>query len=178
MTSIALLLRITITAVYLGLAMRALGKRGWHAIRPLDLILAFVLGNLGAGVIIGRIDVYMGVSALGALLLLHLCAGTLLRYSAPLRQVLWGAPALLIHDGKISRRALAHAGVTEEEVFAMMRAEGVARLADVQALRLESDGNIVLIRAEGQRPLSVRELQIPSATKIENEEEPLWRRAA
>lgn len=177
MTSIGLLLRVAITCGYLGLLLRGVGRRGWQAIRPLDLMLAFVLGNVGREIIIGRISVLPGLTALGTLLMLQLSVTTLLRYAAPLRRLIWGAPATLVNRGIMQRQALAQCGVTEEDVFAVMREAGISRLAHIHELRQESDGEFVLIPTDGQRPLSPDEAHaLPGA--VAAKEESIWRRAA
>jgi uncharacterized membrane protein YcaP (DUF421 family) len=57
-------------------------------------------------------------------------------------RVINGEPTLLLSHGKFIDRALKKQRVTEEEIRAAIRAKGVNRVEDVDAVVLENDGTL------------------------------------
>lgn len=56
----------------------------------------------------------------------------------------------LVRDGRLLRRNMRREFITEEELWARLREEGVEDLAQVKAAYLEADGNFSVIRKGGQ----------------------------
>jgi uncharacterized membrane protein YcaP (DUF421 family) len=63
----------------------------------------------------------------------------------PLRRIFEAQPLLLVRDGKILRRNLRREWITEDDLRAQLREQGVASLADVRAAYMESDGTVSVI---------------------------------
>jgi uncharacterized membrane protein YcaP (DUF421 family) len=55
-------------------------------------------------------------------------------------------PRLLLHEGQLRHDALAAERVTESEIRAALRSQGIAGLDDVHAVVLETDGSFSVIR--------------------------------
>lgn len=172
MTLLALLARIFATVGFLWWATRISGKREWLPVRPLDLMLAFVLGQAGSNLVLGRMGLPEGLMALGTLVWLHLLLTTVLRRSERLRTWLWGRPITLVEHGKILSMKQLHRQMTDDEVMALLYSAGLARLQEVQLLRMESDGTLTLIPRTSEHPVTHRDLQ-----QHAREDQP-WQRAA
>lgn len=56
---------------------------------------------------------------------------------------------LLVRDGRLLRSNMRRELITEDELWSQLRKHGVARLAEVRAARMEPDGRISVIRADG-----------------------------
>ena len=70
-----------------------------------------------------------------------------LGYKFPiLRRVVRPAPLRLIKDGRIQRRNLRHEMITEEELMAELRQQGVDKVEEVDKSYLEGDGHISVIK--------------------------------
>ena len=62
------------------------------------------------------------------------------------------APCLcLVGDGKLLRKSLRRAFITDDELFAKIRQEGVEAVAMVKLMYLEADGEMGLIRHDGAK---------------------------
>jgi uncharacterized membrane protein YcaP (DUF421 family) len=61
-------------------------------------------------------------------------------------------PLMLVRDGRILRRNMRRELVTEEELLGQLREQGVADLADVREVRMESDGQFSVITRGGGQP--------------------------
>ena len=69
-----------------------------------------------------------------------------LDYRIPaLRPLLRPAPLPLIRDGRLQRRNMRRELITEEELMAKLREQGLERVEDVKASFLEGEGNISVV---------------------------------
>ena len=69
-----------------------------------------------------------------------------------LRQLVFSAPVEVVRDGEILARNLRREFMTEEELQAQLRLQGVEDEADVAHAYIEHDGRMSVIRKDGARP--------------------------
>ena len=75
-----------------------------------------------------------------------------LSFKLPLVARFTSAPRMcLVRDGKLQRRNMRRELITDEELNAKIRHEGVDNLADVKRMYLEADGELSLIRRAGPK---------------------------
>lgn len=67
-----------------------------------------------------------------------------------LRRLVRAAPLLLIKNGRLQRRNLRHEMITEEELMAELRQQGVGTVGDVEKSYLEGDGHISVIKKDSK----------------------------
>ncbi|HEX5611813.1 MAG TPA: YetF domain-containing protein [Burkholderiales bacterium] len=60
-------------------------------------------------------------------------------------------PLPLVQDGRMNRRNMRLELLSEEELLAKLREQGVDRLEDVKRATMESDGNVSVIRRSGEK---------------------------
>jgi uncharacterized membrane protein YcaP (DUF421 family) len=132
-----------VTAV---LGFRVAGRRTLAQLTAVD----FVAGA-AVGAIVGRVpnsdntSYLFGAVTLLAVLVAHNVVLRLRRWPT-LHQLLDHSPRVLVHDGAIVEDELQRAGMSRQELFALMRQQGVIRLADVRYAILESSGKLSVIR--------------------------------
>lgn len=68
------------------------------------------------------------------------------------RRVLEARPMPLVQDGKLIRRNLRHEMITQDELMAKLREQGIESLEQVKAATMESDGEISAIKKDGSEP--------------------------
>jgi uncharacterized membrane protein YcaP (DUF421 family) len=66
------------------------------------------------------------------------------------QRLLRPAPLLLIKDGHIQRRNLRQEMITEEELMAQLREQGIESVAEVKKSYIEGDGHISVIRKDAK----------------------------
>ncbi|MHB9131116.1 MAG: DUF421 domain-containing protein [Armatimonadota bacterium] len=182
MTMLALLVRFGITAGFLYLILRFIGKRnsgdiGLPLLRvgPLDLMVALMLGGITASTILGQLSLAEGCVALGTVAWMHLLAIILQQRSTRIRRWSWGSPITLVHEGKVQRGALARELITNYQFDALLREAGITRLSDVHELHLEPDSGLSVVWKQKAKPVTYQDcVESEAATE---EAEP-WRRAA
>lgn len=146
------------------------GSLGWVAMKAVLMFAVAVVGlrlgerrtlaQLGAfdfavavavGAIIGRTATSSSTSfATGAVALVTLLVAhrlvSVLRRRGWLRGALDSPPRLLVAHGQLRDDALSRAGLMVDDVYALLRERGVARLDDVDFLLYETHGEVTLVR--------------------------------
>ncbi len=145
------LLRVVIigTLAYtaLVLLLRVTGKRTLSKMNAFDLVVTVALGSTLATVLLSK-DVALaeGLVAFTLLVLLQYAITWLSVRSDRVRSLVKAEPCLLLRDGHFLHEAMRRERVTEDEVQAAARAQGIASLDDVAAAVLETDGSLSVIR--------------------------------
>jgi uncharacterized membrane protein YcaP (DUF421 family) len=132
------------------LFIRTSGKRQVGQMTPFDLVLFLLLSNAVQNSMNGGDNSITAGAILGTTLIL--CAGLLswiTRRSRKLEKLIDGEAEILIHNGKLRPHALEHAGLTQHDLLAALREADCAKIEDVHAAILETNGRIsVLTRKE------------------------------
>nr|WP_216321860.1 DUF421 domain-containing protein [Deinococcus aestuarii] len=143
--------RTGVIFLWLVFLLRVTGKRGLAQLSPLELAIVIALGSAA-----GDPMFYPEVPLLHAMLVLALVVGFqrllahLVIRSERVETFVEGTPVELVRDGVIGRAALDHAGLSREDLFERLRAQGVRQLGEVQRVYFEQDGNLsVFMRSEG-----------------------------
>lgn len=141
--------------------LRVSGKRTLSKMNAFDFIVTVALGSTLATVLLSK-DVALaeGVLAFAVLIFLQLAITWLSTRSERFQGFIKAEPRLLLHDGRMLASALQQERVTEEEVRAAVRAEGMAALEEVGAVVLETDGSFtVLPRHQGVEASALSNVQ-------------------
>jgi uncharacterized membrane protein YcaP (DUF421 family) len=116
------------------------GKRQLAQLNSFDLVVLLLLSNVVQNAIIGNDNSLTG-GLLGAVILLGVdYALVRLAFMSPrIGKALQGGPTTLFADGEVDRHALRREAITEEELVAGLRRQGL-ELDDVEAVVLEPEG--------------------------------------
>ena len=130
--------------------LRVSGKRTLSKMNAFDLIVTVALGSTLATVLLSKdVALLEGVLAFALLIVLQFVLTWLSVRSKAVQGFVKAEPALLLQRGRLLRRAMKAERVTEEEIRAAVRAQGVGSLEDVAALVLETDGTFTVLRSVG-----------------------------
>jgi uncharacterized membrane protein YcaP (DUF421 family) len=131
-------------AVYMGLLvlLHAAGKRQLAQLNAFDLVVLMLLSNIVQNAVIGN-DNSLSGGLLGAVILIALnfvvVRGAFL--SPRFGKLLQGGETTLFEHDQIDRRALRREAITEEELIAAVRRQGL-ELSDVERVDLEPEGTL------------------------------------
>ena len=134
--------------------LRVSGKRTLARMNAFDLVVTVALGSTLASILTStELALAHGLTALATLIGLQFAIAWLAVRSAAVRRIVKREPTLLLHRGRMLDGALIEERVTPAEVRAAVRAQGIASLADVEAVVLETDGtfSVVLHRESADR---------------------------
>lgn len=130
--------------------LRVSGKRTLSKMNAFDFVVTVAMGSLLATVVMSKdISLLEGITGFAMLIFLQLAVTFLSVRSTLASRVVKSEPRLLLRNGKFLRQALRSERVTEDEVRAAVRAEGIADLQSVSAVILETDASFSVIRESG-----------------------------
>ena len=129
------------------LVLRVSGKRTLTKFNAFDLVVTVALGSTLATVLTSKsVPLVEGVLALAVLIGLQFAITWVAVRSPWFSEVIKGEPTLIAHKGHLLEGALRRQRVTPEEVLAAARGSGVQDIEEVEAVVLETDGSISVIR--------------------------------
>ena len=141
----------TLAYVALVLLLRISGKRTLSKMNAFDLVVTVALGSTLATVILSK-DVALaeGVVAFALLVGLQFGITWLSVRSSTISRLVKAEPTLLLYQGRFLLDQMRRTRVLEAEVRAAIREQGIATLAAVEAVVLETDGSFAVVqRTEG-----------------------------
>ena len=142
-------LRATLMYVALVVLLRLIPKRNAGHISPTDMLVLILVGAMGAQAVMGGSSSIGDITLAIAVVLGWSYVQDLLEVRIPgFHRLMRNPNTLLVADGKLLRRNLRREMVTEEELRAVLRKEGIDDLTLVRSACMEADGEISVIRKE------------------------------
>jgi len=133
--------------VYLALVvlLRLFGKRELAQLNPFDLVVLLSLSNTVQNAIIGDDNSVTGgiIGAFGLLAINWLVVRALFR-SPRLTHMMEGRSAVLIRNGQVDKKALAHESLTREELLSVVHKQGFEDFHQVHLCELEPNGTFYI----------------------------------
>ncbi|PZD96271.1 DUF421 domain-containing protein [Paenibacillus sambharensis] len=145
------LLRILVIGVlayvYLVILVRVAGKRTLSKMNAFDLVVTVAIGSTLATVVLNKdISLTEGILALTLLVgLQYLVAWSAVR-SDRFEEMIKSEPQLLYYKGEFRREAMRKERVVENEVMQYVRTQGMMELDQVEAVILETNGKMSVIK--------------------------------
>ncbi|HEV7313141.1 DUF421 domain-containing protein [Sphingopyxis sp.] len=146
-----IVLRATVMFFILFLLIRLLGKRELGQMTPFEFVVLVVLGDL-----IQQGVTHNDFSLTGATLAICTFAfwALVLSWTAYLfpraKDLLEGAPRVIVRDGKVVEENLRRDRLTRDEILSEMRLAGIGRMSDVAWAILEPQGKMSFIKKGDQ----------------------------
>lgn len=137
----------TLAYLALILLLRASGKRTLSKMNAFDFIVTVALGSTLATILLSSsVSLARGVLAFGLLILLQFVITWLSVRSPAVRRLVKAEPTLLVHKGEFLHGAMKQERVTEEEIRAALRSQGIPAVDNVEAVVLETAGDLSVIQ--------------------------------
>jgi uncharacterized membrane protein YcaP (DUF421 family) len=136
----------TLAYIALVLLLRVSGKRTLSKMNAFDLVVTVALGSTFATVLLSK-DVALaeGVLAFALLATMQFAVAWLSVRSAVIHCLVKSDPQMLFYRGKFLHGEMRGQRVTEDEVRAAVRAQGLGDLSNVGAVVLETDGTCTVL---------------------------------
>lgn len=123
--------------------LRLSGKRTLTQMTVFDFIFVVAVGELLASSILSKeVTLVEGLAAITTMVVLQLVISVITQRSRTAERIINGEPTLLFAHGKFIHSALRKERITESEVRAAIRLQGVSRVEDVDAVIIENDGEL------------------------------------
>jgi uncharacterized membrane protein YcaP (DUF421 family) len=141
-----IVIRAAIIFAFVFLLTRLLGRRELNSLEPFDLILLVVTGDLvQQGVTQNDNSLTGALLAISTIGLLTVALSYLSFRFKRMRPILNGEPIVLVEDGEVIEPNLRRQRLTQEEIGAEARLEGIASIEDVRWAILETNGRISFV---------------------------------
>lgn len=163
------ILRTAIVGVlaYVGLVavLRASGKRTLSKLNAFDLVVTVALGSCLATILLSNsASLLQGLTAFGVLVSLQYLVAWASTRSRRIASFVKSSPALVYYGGAFMDEALERERLTREEIYAAVRDSGIARLEQVAAVVLESDGSLSVIAGHTRKLDTLGDVCFPNAS--------------
>jgi len=127
--------------------LRLSGKRTLSKWSAFDFIVTVALGSTLATVVLSKdIAFFEGILAFGLLIGLQFVITFLALRFNWLRKIVNSKPCLLLEKGEFLTEKMRVERVTESEIRMAIRAKGVAAVEEIEAVVLETDGSLSVIK--------------------------------
>lgn len=139
---------ITVLAyIFLIILLRSSGKRTLSKMNAFDFIVTVALGSTLATVILSK-DVALidGVLAFFLLIYLQFVITYLSANYKAVSHIVKSTPSLLVYRGNMLKEMMLKERIDEDEIYASIRQSGLGSLAEADAVILESDGSLNVIK--------------------------------
>tara|TARA_R110002020_G_scaffold176357_3_gene368600 strand:- start:211 stop:744 length:534 start_codon:yes stop_codon:yes gene_type:complete len=131
--------------------LRISGNRTLSKMNAFDLIVTVALGSTLATVLLSK-DVALaeGAMAMALLISLQFIITWFSVRTAWVRRLVTGEPLMLLYRGEFITTAMQKARVTQDEVQSAIRGSGIADVTAVEAVVLETDGSMSVIKPHAE----------------------------
>lgn len=138
------ILALIITYAAVIALVRIAGLRSFAKLSAFDFAATIAVGSLIASAAIGSTPLFSGIAALVALFAAQMVVAKL-RETSAFRSWIDNSPTLLMRDGALDHAAMKRADMIEADLAAQLRKAGVTDLARVDAVVLETSGDLSVI---------------------------------
>ncbi|AHM60568.1 hypothetical protein D770_11555 [Flammeovirgaceae bacterium 311] len=124
---------------------RIVGPRSFSQMTAFDFAVTVALGAIVGATATGAATLHNGIISLAGLFLLRWLVAHFRRYG--LTKVVDNFPIMLMDGSKILPEYLKRANITEADLLQNLRKNGITRLDQVQAVVMERDGSISVLKS-------------------------------
>lgn len=137
----------TLSYFSLIILLRVSGKRTLSKMNAFDLVVTVAFGSTLASILTSKnVALVQGVTAMALLILLQLICTFLAVRVRWFQRLIKAQPTLIFYRGQYLESTLKRQRVTKDEVVAAMRENGIASPDDVDAVVIESEGSLSILK--------------------------------
>ncbi|WP_226669863.1 DUF421 domain-containing protein [Metabacillus litoralis] len=144
------------------LVLRIAGKRTLSKMNAFDLVVTVALGSILATILLNKkVPLFDGITAFATLSFLQFIVAWLSTRSKTFSKFVKSQPQLLYFKGEYLIQSMKKERITENEILQATRSQGVLSMKDVEAVVLESDGSLsILKKTQEETKLTLRNVRM------------------
>ncbi len=144
---VEIVFRTTVMYLYTIFLARMVGHDAIGQIGPFEFVLVIAVGSAaGDPMFYPDIGLLQGILVITVVIVLHRVTGALLQRSKKAESIVEGDPTLVVEAGKIVESSLGSGGLSERELMALLRIEGVRDVGEIERAYFENNGRISVFR--------------------------------
>ena len=141
--------------------LRVSGKRTLSKMNAFDFVVTVAFGSVLAAILTSRnVSLVQGVTALTMLILLQATNTWLAVRFPPYQRLLKAQPTLVFFRGEFLVDAMKQQRITEAQILAAMRQQGICEPAQVDAVVLETEGSLSVLKNSAASQQELGELGV------------------
>ena len=149
MAAIASVFRAAFGYCFLILIVRIVGRRPGKQITPFEFVLIFYLGGLTlTGMVANEISLTNALCQIVTIAVCHYCIALARAKWPQVARILDGTPLVLLEHKQWRQETLKGMKVTDDDVMAVARVQGLRNLDEIDTAVLERNGMISVLEAE------------------------------
>lgn len=146
------LVRPLLVYFVLFLIFRLANKREMASATVFDFLIILMISNVVQNAMIGNDNSVLGAAAGAAILvILSSLLNRVTSRNVKVRAILEGSPVLLVQEGKVENEMMKQFNISDNDLLAAIRKQGIIRLCDVAFAILELDGSISVIKTDDDK---------------------------
>lgn len=150
--------RTSVIYLYVLALMRFAGKRTVGDLSPWDFLVALIIGDMFDDVMWGEVPLAKAIVGLTTVLVLHILVSYAGFRSRRIDRLLGSVPTPVVRDGRLVREGQRKERMEDDEVWSLLRQQGVERLREIREALLEPGGGLSVLRREEAKPVDKRDL--------------------
>lgn len=151
----------TLAYIAFVLLLRVSGKRTLSKMNAFDFVVTVAFGSTLASIMTSsNVSLIQGVLALGLLILLQLISTYLSVRCKWYKNLIKAQPTLLFFKGEFLSESMRSQRVTRAEILAAMRQQGITEPASVDAVVIETEGSLSVMKDNAASVDALQELGI------------------
>lgn len=143
------LLRTIIIYAFIILAVRIMGKRQISDMQTSELVITLVISDIIA-IPLQSVDqpLMSGLLPIVVLVSLEIILSIIMLKNSKFRNVICGNPMVIITDGKVLKDQLKKLRISYEDLYSLLRQQGVFDVQQVRYAIVETNGSISILKYE------------------------------
>lgn len=138
--------------VSLVILLRISGKRTLSKLNAFDFVITIAMGSTLSSILINKkVTLAQGTTAFIMLIGLQYVIAKLAVNVSYINKLIKSEPKILYLDGEYHRQAMKKERVLKKEIFQAARSQGISSMDEIDAVVLESDGSISIIKKSEQQ---------------------------
>ncbi|WP_040229026.1 DUF421 domain-containing protein [Bhargavaea cecembensis] len=137
----------TLTYILLIVALRLGGKRSLSKMNIFDFVVTIGLGSVFASTLLNKsFSLATGMTAIGLMVFLQYSVSWLTVHFNKFRKLVKASPEAIFYNGNYLHEAMRRTRIDQTEILQNARKEGIASMDEVEAVVLETNGDLSIIR--------------------------------
>ena len=160
LTFASILIRASVMYLYALVVIRLSGKQSIGQLSSMDFVVATILGDCFDSVIYSEVTIAEGLVAFGTLAIVHFLVSYASTRSLFVFRLFNSPPRMLVQNGTLLKEGLQNEWMNVETIEAEMRLKGEDQLEEVREARLETEGQLSILKNDPSKPVQKQDAQL------------------
>ena len=163
LTVLQWVLRAFVIFWWLLVVTKLMGQREMGRLNAFDFVVLITFGSVAAGVLNNpELSMQGAMVSVGTLAALNIVIAYLALKNSRFRRIVQDEPLVVVQNGRLIEKMLYRSRLNLDDLLMEMRQKNIPYLHDVEFAILETSGRISIIPKSQARPVTPRDLQIPT----------------